>query len=1269
MTGQRKTRAQLIEEVQQLRQQLAAVGRQPAGDTDAHAVEGRFRILADAAPVLIWMSGTDALCYFFNQPWLTFTGRTLAQEQGKGWTEGVHPDDSARCLATYLTAFHARQPFAMAYRLRRADGEYRWLLDNGVPYFEPDGAFTGYIGSCVDITEHKQLEMTLRQSEEKYRSLIEHAPIGVVVSANNRVLFCNRRESDLFGYAAPADMLGCALTDLIHPGDTPAILELGQRIRHGEVRMDAPVQFRSRRLDGRALEIEAISIQFPYEGATALMSFHQDVTDRQKIGAALRESEQRYRELFEGLSDAVMVFSPTRGFLDCNTLTLERLGYTREEFLQLEPNTLIHPDFQTVGANNRHAIQAGQATLVESRHCRKDGSSFPVEVNSRPIEYQGERAILSVVRDIADRKQAEAALHASKTRYRALFENSDDAILLTAPDGRIYSANPAACHMFGRSEAEICQGGRNALVDVNDPRLAAALAERARTGHVRAELTFLRRDGSPFPGEISSVVFQNEDGERQTSMIIRDIAEREQLQEDLRVSLEKYRILFEAFPLGISITDRNGTILETNRASEPLSALPRTTHAGRTIDDDEWRIIRLDGTPMPPGEYASVRALRDNCMIENVEMGIVTGPGAITWLSVTAAPIPLPGYGVAIAYSDIGDRIRAEEALRQSETTLRVLIDATLDSILLIEPDGVIVIGNETVAARLGQTVTHLSGCNAFDLVPPAVADFRRRQLQTVLQTKRPVHFEDERFGRWIDNSLYPVYNAQGQVARVAIFGRDVTERKQAEVALAQAKEAAEAANRTKGEFLATMSHELRTPLSAILGFSELMTRDPNLSQAQQENLAIINRSGEHLLGLINDVLDMAKIEAGRVTLQKHDFDLHHMLADLMELFRVSAAAKGLALSVTQEPGVPGWVCADESKLRQVLINLVSNAVKFSVTGSIDLAVRQVESTAGCRLHFAVRDSGPGISGEDLAGIFDPFVQLARGHTTQEGTGLGLPISRESVRLMGGELTVASAGVPGEGCVFQFDIPVVPAAATDLTNGQPTGRARALHLAAGQPEYRLLVVDDRMESRKLLTDLLVHLGFAVRTAENGVQALQICQAWRPHLIWMDMRMPVMNGHEATQRIRATAQGQTPIIVALSASVLAGERAKVLAEGCDDFIRKPFREAEIVGCLVKHLGVRMVYTGAGTGAMAAEATPAPHYTEFDRVALPPRWLAQLQLAASSADAARILTLVKQIEGEQPALAATLLQWVDVYDYGAILAAITSAKENRNEYTNN
>jgi len=415
-------------------------------------------------------------------------------------------------------------------------------------------------------------------------------------------------------------------------------------------------------------------------------------------------------------------------------------------------------------------------------------------------------------------------------------------------------------------------------------------------------------------------------------------------------------------------------------------------------------------------------------------------------------------------------------------------------------------------------------------------------------------------------------------------------------------------------------------------------------------------------LRLINDVLDMAKIESGRMTLQVQGFDLHRMLDELAEMFRLRAAAKGLRLTVMRDPDVPRFVHADEGKLGQVLINLLGNAIKFTQAGAIGLRVRQVATGVPRRLVFDVRDTGPGIALGELAVIFEPFVQVDNVRAVPDGTGLGLPISRHFVRLMGGDLTASSAGVAGQGSLFVFDIPVGTADEADLTDPQQPVRGRAIGLAAGQPPYRLLVVEDRAESRTLLAKLLTQLGFAVRTAENGMQAIQVWQEWQPHLIWMDMRMPVMDGHEATRRIKATAQGQATVIIAVTASVFEEQRALVIAEGCDDFVRKPFREDEIVAQLVKHLGVRMVY------ASTASASRAVHdlHSGFELAGLPKRWISQVKLTATAADASELLKLADQIGDDQPVLAAALHTWVDAYDYPAILAAIAGSEEIYDEY---
>src|ERR671933_332213 len=423
---------------------------------------------------------------------------------------------------------------------------------------------------------------------------------------------------------------------------------------------------------------------------------------------------------------------------------------------------------------------------------------------------------------------------------------------------------------------------------------------------------------------------------------------------------------------------------------------------------------------------------------------------------------------------------------------------------------------------------------------------------------------------------------------------------------LAIAKQKAEVANEAKSTCLANMSHELRTPLNAILGFTQLTIKNPSLSPDSRENLGIITRSGEHLLTLINQVLDLSKIEAGRTTLNEKNFDLYRLLDDLEDMFQLKADDKHLELLIDRTPDVPRYVRTDEGKLLQVLINLLNNALKFTTEGGVSvrvdrtlnverlLAQGDVANVEGSEdssnlqlanlqpstqtnlqsstLTFEVEDTGPGIAPDELDSLFEAFVQTTTGTEAQEGTGLGLPISRKFVQLMGGEIMVSSE--VAHGTLFKFDITVSVVDATDLESKQPTRRVIALE--PNQPRYRILIVDDKPLNRQLLVKLLNPFGFELREASNGKQAVEIWDEWEPHLIWMDMRMPVMDGYEATKQIKSTTKGQATAVIALTASVLEEERAVVLSTGCDDFLRKPFREEEIFAAMHKHIGVRYLY---------------------------------------------------------------------------------------------
>ncbi len=750
-------------------------------------------------------------------------------------------------------------------------------------------------------------------------------------------------------------------------------------------------------------------------------------------------------------------------------------------------------------------------------------------------------------------------------------------------------------------------------------------------------------------------------------LAMEDVTARKRAEEALVEAGALQNAIFNSANFSSIATDERGVIQIFNVGAERMlgyaaaDVMDRITPAD--ISDPQEVVARAKalsaelGTPITPGFEALVfkasRGIEDIYELTYIRKDGSRFPAMVSVTALRDAAGRIIGYLLIGTDNTARQQVEAErllldQAVRDQQFYTRSLIESNIDALITTDPRGIITDVNKQMEALTGCTRDELIGApfrTYFSDPDRAEAGIRR-----VLAEGKVTDYELTARHRdgpetVVSYNAVTFHDRDRKLRGVFAAARDVTERKRYEQSLKQA-------NRAKSTFLANMSHEIRTPMNAILGFSQLMLRDAAITPRQAQYLGTINRSGEHLLALINDILEMSKIEAGRTTLTPTTFDLPVLLSDLEMMFRVRTNEKRLAFSVEAVGVIPRFVEADVNKVRQVLINVIGNAVKFTDRGGIVVRVHADRPAgAGPCLRVEVEDTGSGISADDQPKLFRHFEQTQAGQLAGTGTGLGLAISREFARLMGGEITVAS--VVDRGSVFTIRLPV-----KDGEAGAAEAKSTAGHVLRLQPGVacRVLVADDVEDNRQLLAQLLTPIGFDVHLAADGAEAVAAFEAWRPDLILMDFRMPVMDGHEAIRRIRALPGGGVPKIIAVTASALDENRRELMEIGADDFIGKPFREPDLFEKIRGQVGVEYVYAADGPTAPAKDPVAL---TPASLAGCHPSLLASLREAVLTADLDLMLARIMEVDrGCGAGVAAELRRLAEGYEYQTLLDLLST-----------
>ncbi|OUL19060.1 hypothetical protein BV378_33975 [Nostoc sp. RF31YmG] len=1027
------------------------------------------------------------------------------------------------------------------------------------------GAKTGVIGN-------NQAEIALCESAAYLQEAIDYAPVAIAIfDREMRYLSVSRKW--LEEYHLSDDIIGRSHYE-IFPDITPEWKQIHQQCLAGAItqRDEDPYL----RADG-SMEWVSWSIRpwhTPNDEIGGITLLSENITQRKQAELVLQEREEQFRLTFEQAAIGICHVSLDGCWLLVNQRFCDIVGYEREEILALTFQDITHPD--DLDTDLEYVQQLLQGIIprysMEKRYIHKNGSivwinldvSLLRKVSGEPVYF------ISTLQDIGERKQAQIALQQSEERYRSLIAATSQIVWTADTEGRSPDM-PSMRAYTGLTESEIINlGWLNAIHPEDREKTTQAWMQAVQTTSLyEVEYRIRGADGNYRYFQGRGVPILNENGTiREWVGTCTDIHDRKQAEEALKESNILLRSILESTPDIIVVKDREGRYVALNSNT--------ANFLGKTIED----ILGKDDSEVFPPEIAREMMAKDRQIIstgitEAYEEYISNGVTNCTFITTKAPWRDAAGniLGIVATTRDISDRKQAELALQKSEERFRSLIEATSQIVWSTDAEGAFVTDQPQWRAFTGQTVEELWGWGWLNTVHPEdKADTTEVWLaalanRTVYEADLRIQRDDGEY-RYFNARGVPILNADSTIREWVGANTDITERKQAEIALAKAKEAAEAASYAKSEFLANMSHELRTPLNGILGYAQILQRSKHLQEEERSRVDVIYQCGSHLLTLINDILDLSKIEAQKVELMPSDFHLPAFLQGVAEMCRIRAELKNINFQYQLASELPIGIRADEKRLRQVLINLLSNAIKFTDAGSVTFTISYACEE---KIRFEIRDTGIGVPQDKLQAIFQPFEQAGDSRRQTEGTGLGLAISQRIVELMDSTIHVQSE--MGVGSIFWFDVNL-PEADEWVKTSQADDKGQIIGIKDWHP--KVLVVDDKWANRSVIANLLSPIGFEIAEAIDGQEGWEKVWEFQPDLVLTDLLMPKLDGFALIKRIRESDAFKDIAIIVSSASVFETDQHRSLEVGGNDFLPKPVQAIDLFQKLRKYLHLEWVY---------------------------------------------------------------------------------------------